>query len=52
MLFEVERKEDFKESDEELKFWRENLILKYWVFGLLGIFGFVYYYVYRNYEKK
>lgn len=51
-LSEAERKEDSKESDEEPKSWRENPTLKYWVLGSLGISGSVYYYVYRNHEKK
>lgn len=51
-LSEAERKEDSKESDEEPKSWRENPALKYWILGSLGISGSVYYYVYRNHEKK
>ena len=51
-LSEAERKEDSKESDEEPKSWRENPNLKYWILGSMGISGSVYYYVYRNHEKK
>ena len=37
---------------EREKSWRENPSFKYWVIGALGMAGSIYYYVYRNFEKK
>lgn len=39
-------------NETSSKSWRENPNTKYWVIGALGITGTIYYYVYKDREKK
>ena len=49
---DTKKEKETNEDKEEVKSWKENPNLKYWIIGTLGISASVYYYVRKNYEKK